>query len=104
MLAALNKVEATALMDQAKNQPPGHWHEVTKIAGATVYLIRSLPTAKDFEAHDDVDEFVVVLDGAFHLETPEGASVAEKGQSLLVPKGVPHRTRHLAEVTFLLIR
>ncbi len=104
MPATSSKVETTALLEQAKRQPPGHWHEVAKIAGSTVYLIRSQPTEKDFEVHDDVDEFVVVLEGAFRLETPEGSSVTAKGQSLLVPRGVSHRTRHEAETTFLLIR
>lgn len=104
MLATMGKVETTALLDQAKGQEPGKWHEVAKIAGASVYLIRSLPATRDYETHDDVDEFVVVLDGAFRLETPDGMTVTQKGQSLLVPRGVPHRGRHEAEVTFLLLR
>ncbi len=104
MLGTLGKVEVTALLDQAARQEPGKWHEVTRINGAAVYLVRSLPATRDYETHDDVDEFVVVLEGAFRLETPEGFSVAEAGQSLLVPRGVPHRGRHHGEVSFLLIR
>jgi mannose-6-phosphate isomerase-like protein (cupin superfamily) len=83
---------------------PGQSHEITRIRDATVYLIRAAPTNSDFDIHEELDEFVVVLDGVFRVEMPDGDAEVKAGESLLVPRGTPHRARLTTEAIILLIR
>jgi mannose-6-phosphate isomerase-like protein (cupin superfamily) len=92
------------LVELGRTLPAGEWHEVTRIRDATVYLVRAVPRVAEFDAHADADEFVVVLDGVFRVETPDGVLEAKAGESLLVPRGTPHRGRLNAEAIILLIR
>ena len=104
MLAQVAGADVTALTELGRTLPAGKWHEVTRIRDAAVYLVRSEPSERDFDVHDDADEFVVVLEGEFRVETPEGIAVAKAGESLLVPRGTPHRGRLQQQAIFLLIR
>jgi len=92
------------LLTLGRTLPPGKWHEITRINDATVYLVRAVPKSGEFDEHADADEYVVVLDGVFRVETPQGMTEAKAGESLLVPRGTPHRSRLDAEAIILLIR
>ena len=104
MLANVKGVDVNRLVETGRTLPAGKWHEVTRINGATVYLVRAEPAERDYDTHDDADEFVVVLEGEFRVETPDGVAAAGKGESLLVPRGTPHRGRLREQAIFLLIR
>jgi mannose-6-phosphate isomerase-like protein (cupin superfamily) len=92
------------LVGLGRTLPAGKWHEVTRVRDATVYLVRAVPKDGAFDAHADADEYVVVLDGVFRVETPQGIAEAKAGESLFVPRGTPHRARLEAEAIILLIR
>lgn len=92
------------LVELGRTLPAGKWHEVTRVRDEMVYLVRSVPRDSDFDMHEDADEFVVVLEGVFRVETPEGVVEARAGESLLIPRGTPHRARLNAEALILLIR
>ena len=100
----VGKCSTEALIEQARGQAAGQWHEVAKVRDATVYLVRSEPSRRDYDVHDDADEFVVVLEGEFRVETPDGMVSARAGESLMVPRGGPHRGRLEREAIFLLVR
>ena len=104
MLAGMQGTDVSKLVELGRTLPAGKWHEVTRIRDATVYLVRAEPAERDFDTHEDADEFVVVLDGEFRVETPDGISAAKAGESLLVPRGVPHRGRVQQQAIVLLIR
>ena len=97
-------MQTAGLIELAATLAPNTWHEITKIRDATAYLVRATPQQRDFDIHDDVDEFVIVLKGEFPVETPAGKSVTKAGQSLLVPRGTPHRARVTDEAIIVLIR
>lgn len=92
------------LVELGRTLPAGKWHEVSRINDATIYLVRGEPSERDFDTHDDADELVVVLEGEFRVETPDGIAAAQAGESLLVRRGTPHRGRLRREAIFLLIR
>lgn len=104
MLANAGGAQAQELVRLGRTLPAGQWHEVTKINGATVYLVRAEPRERDYDMHDDVDEFVITLEGTFKVETPEGIIAASPGESLLVPRGVRHRTKLDDQAIILLVR
>ena len=96
---------AQQLVQLARTLPAGKSHEITRINGATVYLVRAEPReGRDFDMHDDTDEYVVTLEGTFVVETPDGLVSAKPGESLLVPRGVRHRAKLEREAIILLIR
>ena len=97
-------MQSAGLIELAATLAPNTWHEISRIRDATAYLVRATPQQRDFDVHDDVDEFVIVLKGEFPIETPTGKSVTKAGQSILVPRGTPHRTRVTGEAIIVLIR
>lgn len=97
-------MQTAGLIELAATLAPNTWHEITKIRDATAYLVRVTPQQRDFDVHDDVDELVIVLKGEFPVETPAGKSVSKAGQSVLVPRGTPHRTWATDEAIIVLIR
>ena len=104
MHAAAAGMSTEALIERGRTLPVGQWHEVARVRDATVYLVRSEPATRDYDTHDDADEFVVVLEGEFRVETPDGFMAAKAGESLMVPRGTPHRGRLQQQAIFLLIR
>jgi mannose-6-phosphate isomerase-like protein (cupin superfamily) len=97
-------VSRASLVELARTLPSDKWHEVARIRDATVYLVRAEPRDGGFDMHEDVDEFVVTLDGVFRVETPEGVTEAKAGECLLVPRGTRHRARLTAEAIIILMR
>ncbi len=105
MMTIADGAQAQQLVERARTLPAGQWHEITRINGATVYLVRAEPRERpDFDVHDDADEYVVALEGTFTVETPDGLVSAKPGESLLVPRGTPHRGKLAGEAIILLIR
>ena len=105
MMTTASGAQAQQLIERARALPAGQWYEVTRINGATVYLVRAEPRDRpDFDLHDDADEYVVALEGTFTVETPEGIVSAKPGESLLVPRGTRHRAKLEGEAIILLIR
>lgn len=104
MVPAMKGAQVDGLLELGRTLQPGKWHEVARIAGATVNLVRSLPATRDYDVHDDVDELVVVLDGTFRVETPDGMLEARPGETMMVPRGTKHRGRLQEEAIVLIIR
>ena len=44
-------------------------------------------------AHDDTDEFFLVLEGTLHLDLPDRTVTLRQGGTFTVPRGVRHRPR-----------
>ncbi len=44
-------------------------------------------------AHDDSDEFFLVLEGVLHLDLPDRTVTLRQGGTFTVPRGVRHRPR-----------
>ena len=44
-------------------------------------------------AHDDTDEFFLVLAGTLHLDLPDRTVTLHEGGTFTVPRGVRHRPR-----------
>ncbi|MBV9756550.1 MAG: homogentisate 1,2-dioxygenase [Alphaproteobacteria bacterium] len=105
MMTTMTGAQAQQLVERARTLPANQWHEVTRINGATVYLVRAEPRDRpDFDLHDDADEYVVPQAGTFTVETPDGIVSAKPGESLLVPRGTRHRGKLAGEAIILLIR
>ena len=66
--------------------------KLAKIKGAFVW-----------HQHDDTDEVFVILDGALDLEFKDKTVHLERGEMLVVPRGVPHRPVAQEECHILLI-
>lgn len=47
MGATLAKAEAQQLVQLGRTLPANKWHDVTRINGASVYLVRAVPTERD---------------------------------------------------------
>ena len=56
-----------------------------------------------WHAHDDTDDFFLVLSGHVILETEQGTLTLGPGEVYVVPKGVRHRPRAEQEAQVLLI-
>ena len=56
-----------------------------------------------WHAHDDTDDFFLVLSGRLTIDLPEGAVQLGSGELYVVPRGVRHRPRAEVETTLLLI-
>ncbi|MCD7906810.1 MAG: cupin domain-containing protein, partial [Clostridium sp.] len=44
----------------------------------------------DFHVHEDSDEMFYVIEGAFRLESENGAVEMQEGDMVIVPKGMRH--------------
>lgn len=53
--------------------------------------------------HDDTDETFLVLEGRLIIETMEGDLTLEKGQMVVIPKGLEHRPVAAEECQLMLI-
>ncbi|MBI1220319.1 MAG: cupin domain-containing protein [Rhodobacteraceae bacterium] len=56
-----------------------------------------------FHRHPDTDDFFLVLEGEVMLDVEEATHVLRAGDLFVVPKGVLHRPRAVAEAKVLLI-
>ncbi|MEM8837259.1 MAG: cupin domain-containing protein [Pseudomonadota bacterium] len=56
-----------------------------------------------WHAHEDTDDFFLVLDGTIVIETEERNVTLNKGDLYVVPKGVKHRPVAEEEASILLI-
>lgn len=56
-----------------------------------------------WHAHDDTDDFFLVLKGSMRIETDEGTVQLDEGDLYVVPKGVRHKPVADEEVEVLLI-
>lgn len=54
-------------------------------------------------AHDDTDEFFLVLSGVLHLDLPDRTVTLRDGGTFTVPRGVRHRPRAEAGTRILLL-
>ena len=70
----------------------GHDVMVVKVKGEFVW-----------HAHDDTDDFFLVLDGRLRIETEAGDVELGPGELYVVPKGVRHRPVAVEEARLLLI-
>jgi len=83
------KVELKKISKKIKE--PWVPQEVAIIDGHHVYLCLF---KGDFVTHTHPgDEFFLCVDGEFEIETPDGTFKVKEGESFLVKKGTPHKTR-----------
>lgn len=57
----------------------------------------------DSHKHDDFDQIVVMLEGKFHVVTPDIETDIEAGDYLMFPKGVEHQINVIEPSKFVLI-
>lgn len=53
--------------------------------------------------HENEDEFFYVIDGLLHIDLEDKTIDLTPGQSLMVPKGVSHRTRAPVRTSLLMV-
>lgn len=65
------------------------------VASVNDYDVKVARAAGEFpeHAHDDTDEFFLVLAGRLHLDLPDGTVTLHPGGTFTVPRGVRHRPR-----------
>jgi mannose-6-phosphate isomerase-like protein (cupin superfamily) len=82
----------TKLKDVSKKiKEPWTPQEVASVDGHHVYLCLF---KGEFVPHKHPgDEFFLCLDGEFEIETPEGNIVLKEGDSTVVKKDTPHKSR-----------
>ena len=56
-----------------------------------------------WHSHDNEDEFFYVIDGLLHIDLKDKTVDLHPGQGLMVPKGVPHRTRAPQRTSILMV-
>ncbi len=81
-----------------------HWSPkiVTKFNGHDVMVVKAQGEFT-WHAHDDTDDFFLVLDGNMTIQTEHGDVHLGPGDLHVVPKGVKHRPVAEEEVHILLI-
>jgi mannose-6-phosphate isomerase-like protein (cupin superfamily) len=82
----------TKLKDVSKKiKEPWTPQEVACIDGHHVYLCLF---KGEFVSHKHPgDEFFLCLDGQLEIETPDGSIVLKEGESTLIKKGTPHKSK-----------
>ena len=75
-----------------------------RVAAVNDYDVKVAKIQGDFveHAHDETDEFFLVLDGDLVIELPDREVRLGPHDVFVVPKGVRHRPRAAAETTILL--
>jgi mannose-6-phosphate isomerase-like protein (cupin superfamily) len=65
------------------------------VASVNDYDVKVARGAGEFpeHAHDDTDEFFLVLAGTLHLDLPDRTVTLPAGAAFTVPRGVQHRPR-----------
>jgi mannose-6-phosphate isomerase-like protein (cupin superfamily) len=65
------------------------------VAAVNGYDVKVARAAGEFRehAHDDTDEFFLVLEGTLHLDLPDRTVTLRAGGTFTVPRGVRHRPR-----------
>jgi mannose-6-phosphate isomerase-like protein (cupin superfamily) len=74
---------------------------VAELNGQAVKLVK-LQGSFVWHHHDDEDELFMVLKGRLRMELRDGDIVLEKGEMLVVPRGVEHRPSAEEETHILL--
>lgn len=71
-----------------------HWSPRV-VAAVNDHDVKVAKVAGEFpeHAHDDTDEFFLVLSGALHLDLPDRTVTLREGGTFTVPRGVRHRPR-----------
>jgi mannose-6-phosphate isomerase-like protein (cupin superfamily) len=68
---------------------------------ATITLKSGETTSDGMNAHPRSDQTVLVLDGEFEAWVGDARVTLHRGQSLIIPAGVPHRlANHRAQTAF----
>ena len=81
-----------------------HWSPriIASLNGQEVKLAK-FEGAFDWHSHADADEMFLVLEGSFTMEFRDRSVELEKGQMIVVPKGVEHRPVAEAECAVMLV-
>lgn len=67
-------------------------------------MVAKIQGEYQWHAHPDTDDFFLVLQGTVEIDLPGGTTVTlQPGQLHVVPRGVQHRPRALAEAHILLM-
>lgn len=57
----------------------------------------------DSHTHEDFDQIVIMLEGKFHVVTPDEEADIESGDYLIFPKGVEHQVNVIEPSKFVLL-
>lgn len=82
-----------------------HWapHTVAEFNGHDV-MVAKIHGEYQWHAHPDTDDLFLVLKGTVEIDLPGGVTVTlAPGQLYVVPRGVLHRPRAMAEAHILLM-
>jgi len=81
-----------------------HWSPriIASLNGQEVKLAK-FEGAFDWHSHADADEMFLVLEGSFTMEFRDRSVELEKGQMIVVPKGVEHRPVAESECSVMLV-
>ena len=81
-----------------------HWSPriIASLNGQEVKLAK-FKGAFDWHSHADADEMFLVLEGSFTMEFRDHSVELERGQMIVVPKGVEHRPVAEAECSVMLV-
>ncbi|MEP6823938.1 MAG: cupin domain-containing protein [Ramlibacter sp.] len=82
----------------------GHWQPrtVAQYNGHDVMVVK-VQGEYHWHAHPDTDDFFYVLAGALEIDLPERTVKLGPGELFIVPRGMQHRPRAIAETQLLLI-
>ena len=67
------------------------YEKVGRLNGHVLSVVNVENRTLDFHVHEDSDELFYVIEGSFHLETPEGLTPLKAGEMIIVPNGTMHR-------------
>ena len=97
MIEKVNLADKLAMFDE-------HWnpHVVADYNGNDIMVVKF---AGEFpwHSHPDTDDFFLVLDGEVSIDSDDGAVTLGPGELCVVPAGLRHRPRAVAEAKVLLI-
>ena len=67
------------------------YKKVGRLNGHVLSVVNVENRTLDFHVHEKSDELFYVIDGGFHIETDDGMIKIDKGEFMIVPKGMRHR-------------
>ena len=79
------------------------YEKIGRLNGHILSVVNVENRTLDFHTHEGSDELFYVIEGSFELETMDGLTRVNKGELIIVPKGVLHRSVVTSLCRFLMI-
>lgn len=97
----VNKVNLQKTVDNALEL--FQYISVGKLNNHVLNVLRAENRTLDFHVHENSDELFYVIEGTFEIEVEDNIIVMEKGDIIIIPKGMRHRPICKSLVKCLLI-